>query len=193
MLLRLLPLGALCAAVLAACGGPADGGGSAARTERALRSPAPRSPLDLPRGIPLRSSGARADPAQTKVIRAWSDALRGGDIAAASARWAVPSKAQNGTPVITLGSRAAIRVFNSSLSCGALVTASAAAPGGFTIVTVRLTRRRGADCGAGAGAIARTAIRVRAGKIVEWYRLPDDPSKPQEPSPTPGEGGGTAV
>jgi hypothetical protein len=131
-----------------------------------------------------------ADPAQAKVIRDWADALRGGDIAAASALWAVPSKVQNGTPVLVLGSAAAVRLFQSSLPCGARVTASGSAPRDFTIVTVRLTRRRGASCGSGTGNSARTAIRVRGGKIVEWYRLPDDPGNP---APTPGGGDETTV
>ena len=126
------------------------------------------------------------------MIRAWADALRRGDVAAASARWAVPAKVQNGTPVIELRSRAAVRLFNASLPCGALVTGSAAAPRGYTIVTVRLTRRRGGDCGSGAGASARTAIRVRGGGIVEWYRLPEDPDGPR-PGPGPGPGSGDEI
>src|SRR5437762_544113 len=83
--------------------------------------------------------------------------------------WAVPSKVQNGTPVLTLSSRAFVLTFNSSLPCGSVVTAAGGASDGFTIATFRLTQRKGADCDAAAGATARTAIRVRDGKIVEWY------------------------
>jgi len=188
MRVRLLSLGVLCAIALPACGGSGDGDDGAARTVRTVpESPAPRRALDLPRGVPLRSSGAPADPAQAKVIRDWTQALRGGDVQAASALWAVPSKVQNGTPVIELSSRAAVRLFQASLPCGALVTDSAGAARGFTIVTVRLTQRRGGDCGSGAESSARTAIRVRGGKIAEWYRLPDDPDGPR-PGPAPGGG-----
>ena len=35
------------------------------------------------------------------------------------------------------------------------------------------------------GARARTAIRVRDGKIVEWYRLPNDPDAPRPQSEDP--------
>ena len=51
------------------------------------------------------------------------------------------------------------------------------APGGFTVTTFRLTDRRDSTCD-GAGNTARTAILVRDGRIVEWYRLPDDPNAP---------------
>jgi len=176
---QLLALGAICALGLPACAGSGNDDPDSARGVRtAPQSTTPRGPLDLPRGVPLRSSGAPADPGQLKVIRAWTDALRGGDVAAASAQWAVPSRVQNATPLIELRSRAAVRLFQTSLPCGALVTDSAGAPRGFTIVTVRLTKRRGGDCGSGAGSSARTAILVRGGKIVEWYRLPDDPDGP---------------
>jgi hypothetical protein len=190
MHIRLLALGALAAIALPACGDSGNGDDGAARTVGTVpQSPVPRRALDLPRGVPLRSSGAPADPAQAKVIRDWTDALRGGDVREASALWAVPSKVQNGTPVIELSSRAAVRLFQASLPCGALVTDSAGAARGFTIVTVRLTPRRGGDCGSGAGSTARTAIRVRDGKIAEWYRLPDDPDG-DRPGPGPAPDGG---
>ena len=190
MRVRLLALGALSAIALPACGDSGNGDDGAARTVRTTpESPVPRRALDLPRGVPLRSSGAPADPAQAKVIRDWTDALRGGDVRAASALWTIPSKVQNGTPVIELSSRAAVRLFQASLPCGALVTESAGAARGFTIVTLRLTQRRGGDCGSGAGSRARTAIRVRDGKIAEWYRLPDDPDG-DRPGPGPAPDGG---
>jgi len=191
MLWRLLLPAVLCTAALAACGGAGDAGDRARAPASTPRDATPkgdqRRPPDLPGDVPKRSSGA-ADPAQAKVIRAWAAALRDGDVAAASALWAVPSIVQNGTPPLKLRSRADVRTFNRSLPCGAVLTASARAPRGFTIVTVRLTRRRGAECGSGLGASARTAIRVRGGRIVEWYRLPDDPD-----APAPEAGDGTAV
>lgn len=169
---------ALCAALLAGCGGTSGGPGEARTATTAPElSPAPRTPLELPAGIPLTSTGA-ADPAGARVVRAWSKALRAGDVAAATALWAVPSKVQNGTPVLELSSRLHVRVFNASLPCGSVVTSTGGAPGGFTIATFRLTQRKGAHCDAAAGATARSAIRVRNGKIVAWYRLPDDPNAP---------------
>jgi len=198
---RVLVALVVAATVLQACGksSPLDQAQTPAaepRTtapDRAPRraTPAPRDPLRLPAGVPVTASRV-ADPAQANVIRAWAAALRSGDIAAANALWAAPAKVQNGTPVLVLSSRAAIGLFNGSLPCGSVVTSAGGAAGGFTIATVRLTRRRGARCDA-AGATARTAIRVRGGKIVEWYRLPDDPDAPDQPAPPPGDVDATTV
>ena len=172
----LVPL-ALLACLPASCGGSQDGG-DAARTQPRAAPPVAAGPLALPADVPLKATRA-ADPAQTKVIRAWSDALRAGDIAAASDLWAVPSKVQNGTPVLKLSSRADVLIFNGALPCGSVVTSTGAAGDGYTIAKLRLTQRKGARCDAEPGATARTAIRVRDGKIVEWYRLPDDPDAPR--------------
>jgi hypothetical protein len=177
---RLLPSIVLFGALLAACGGSPDGPKDQARTQTVAPelAPEPTGPLDLPAGVPLKPTG-KADPDAARVIRAWSGALRAGDVAAATALWAIPAKVQNGTPVFKLPSRIHVRVFNASLPCGSVVTAAGGAPHGFTITTFRLTQRKGGDCAASAGAVARCAIRVRDGKIVEWYRLPTDPDAPR--------------
>jgi limonene-1,2-epoxide hydrolase len=192
MLLRLLPATVLCAAALSACGGSSGSseGGAQAHADTATTTvpaePAPtppppppsgRDPRELPAGVPLRASRP-ADPEGARVVRAWSAAMRAGDLAAANALWTAPAKVQNGTPVLTLATPAEIALFNSALPCGSVVTAAGGAPRGFVVATVRLTQRKGADCGSGAGNSARTAIRVSGGKIVEWYRLPDDPDAP---------------
>lgn len=173
----------VCAALLAAgCGGASDGGGEARGTTAPPRDT--DNPLELPPDVPLKPTRA-ADAAQAAVIRAWSGAMRAGEIARASALWAVPAKVQNGTPVLTLPDRAHVLFFNEALPCGSVVTATGGAARGFTIATFRLTRRAGADCGSGTGNTARTAIRVRGGKIAEWYRLPDDPDAPGLLPPRP--------
>jgi limonene-1,2-epoxide hydrolase len=178
---RLLVSVVLCAVMLPGCGGSpgADRAQTATTPASPDVAPAPAMPADpreVPAGVPLKATRA-ADPARANVVRAWSAALRAGDIDAANALWATPAKAQNGTPVMTLSSRETIGVFNESLPCGSVVTSAGGAPGGFTIAKVRLTRRKGARCDA-VGATARTAILVRDGRIVEWYRLPDDPGAP---------------
>jgi hypothetical protein len=183
MLPRALTSIVLGALTLSACGGSSDKAnqsGMRATTPQAAPDPqgGARSPLELPADVPSKPT-AKADPAQVKVIEAWSAALRRGDVVAASATWAVPSKVQNGSPVLTLSSRSDVRIFNDALTCGSVVTSTGAAKGGFTIATVRLTQRKGADCGTGTGHSARTAILVRDGKIAEWYRLPDDPDAPR--------------
>ena len=164
-------------ALAAGCGGSPDGQQARTQTAEPEVAPAPRTALELPAGIPLKATGP-ADPAGARVVRAWSKALRAGDVAAATALWAVPSKVQNGTPVLTLSSRDYVRLFNASLPCGSVVTSTGGAGEDFTITTFRLTQRKGSRCDADSGATARSAVRVRDGKIVEWYRLPDDPDSP---------------
>ncbi|MEA2143382.1 MAG: hypothetical protein QOI64_1812 [Solirubrobacteraceae bacterium] len=150
----------LCALLLAACG--AENRGQAGT-------------------VALHDSRA-GESAAVRVIRLWSDALRRSDVERASSLWAIPSKVQNGTPVLTLETAATVRLFNDSLSCGSKLV-SARAHHGFTIAVFRLTQRPGAQCGSGTGHVARTAIRVRDGKIAEWYRLPDDPGAPDPAQP----------
>jgi hypothetical protein len=189
LVLRLLPATILCAVALTGCASSGSSRGAAqvdTATTTVPAEPAPtpppppsggRDPRELPAGVPLKASQP-ADPAGERVVRAWSAAMRAGDVAAANALWAAPAKVQNGTPVLTLETRAEIALFNSSLPCGSVVTSAGGAPGGFVVAKVRLTQRKGGDCGSGAGNSARTAIRVSDGKIVEWYRLPDDPDAP---------------
>ena len=184
----LLVLLSAVALALGACGGGSDEPREATSTpesdqQRAAPS-VPGGSLAIPRDVPLKAS-TKADPAAIKVIRMWTDALRMSDVRTASALWAVPSKVQNGTPVLTLGSLADVRLFNDSLSCGSRLVAAQGAKNGFTIATFELTTRPGADCGTGTGNDARTAILVRDGKIAEWYRLPDDPDAPRAPQPRP--------
>ncbi|MDX6691878.1 MAG: hypothetical protein QOG15_3335 [Solirubrobacteraceae bacterium] len=175
MLVRLVPLLAVCAAALVACGGSggaSDDARSPTTTQTTPHGGDPQRALGLPSRVPLEATGA-ADPARAKVIRAWADALRSGHVGAASAQWGVPSKIQNATPLLVLHDRSDVRAFNDSLPCGAIVTGTRGAPRDFTIVTFQLTSRPGGACGSGSGNTARTAIRVLGGKIVEWYRLPD--------------------
>ena len=106
------------------------------------------------------------------------------DIERAASYFALPSKFQNGTPVLTVDSQLERIAVNVALPCGAKAIEMRGA-GRFTIVTFRLTRRPGGECGQGAGHRARGAIRVARGRIVEWYRLPDVPGGPQTAPPAP--------
>jgi len=178
---RLTVLLLLSAGLVSACGG--------SNTSDERRTPAPAvssDPLALPAYVPTRSEGG-GERKSIEVIRGWTDALREGNIDRASMFWGLPAKIQNATPVLTLRSRDDVRAFNLSLVCGAILTAAGKAKQ-FTILKMRLAQRRGAHCGKGTGKQARTAIRVHDGKIVEWYRLPDDPELPgaqQGPATTP--------
>jgi hypothetical protein len=59
-----------------------------------------------------------------------------------------------------------------------VLTGAGGAGGGYTIATFRLTERPGGGCASGVGHSAQTAIRVRDGHIVAWYRLPETQPAP---------------
>jgi hypothetical protein len=148
------------------------------------RAPGP-SPNDLalPPGVPNASTGPAAI-ASRHVINDWLKALRHGDVKRAAHYFALPSKFQNATPVLTVHSEEERIAINVSLPCGAIATEMGGA-GAYTIVTFRLTERKGGDCGTGVGGRARGAIRVAGRHITEWYRLPDEPGGAQQPPPAP--------
>ena len=145
-----------------------------------------------------RPTGRPVDPAVVGVIRAWSTALRSGNVRAAARYFALPSEFVNGqdasgnTPVITIRNRAEAALINASLPCGA-VFISADQRGRYVNALFRLTNRPGpgGGCGAGAGQVARTNFVIRAGRIVEWIRAPQDPgdskrgNAPPAPAPAP--------
>jgi hypothetical protein len=111
------------------------------------------------------------------VIRRWSNTLRSGDVGAAARLFAVPATVANGGAPQRLTTRAAIRVFNESLPCGARLLRTRHKDG-YTVATFRLTERQGSDCGTAVGAIAATAFIVHRGRIREWLRLPDPAASP---------------
>ena len=123
--------------------------------------------------------GGSAGLSDEAVVRAWADELRRGDVAAASARFALMAEVSNGTPVVRLRTRADVRAFNASLPCGARVVGTRRAHG-LVIADFVLTERPGGDCGRGTGGSVSTAFEIRDGRIVRWLRLPDD-FGPQEP------------
>ena len=141
------------------------------------------SDLALPPGVPDESTGPAAVSAR-RVINDWLKALRRGDVKRAAHYFALPSKFQNATPVLTVNSEQELLAVNLSLSCGAVATEMGGA-GVYTIVTFRLTERKGGNCGTGVGGKALGAIRVERRHIKEWYRLPDDPGGAQQAPPAP--------
>lgn len=106
-----------------------------------------------------------------RVIRGWVDTLRAGNVAGAAGYFAVPAIVQNGTPLIKLRTRGQVRLFNAALPCGAKLLRTFRS-GRYVAATFRLTKRPGGDCGKGTGTEAATAFVIRAGKIVEWRRVP---------------------
>lgn len=141
----------------------------------------PRLPpeLRLPSSVPTESEGIQTDAVSARVIRKWSGALTGGDIERAARFFALGSKVQNGTQVITLDTEEKRVVFNVTFPCGADPTKLEKAASGYTIVDFVLTDRKGGDCSGGVGGTARCAIRVRDGHITDWYRVPESRGTPQ--------------
>jgi hypothetical protein len=188
---------ARCAAVcsVAAATAMAGCGGHAAMSRRGPPpDPAPQGrqqgngidPAILPpRHVPRHGNGP-ADPAAAHVIRGWLRALRRGDIRRAASYFAIPSRFQNGTPVLTLDTPTEVLAVNISFPCGAVATRFERA-GSFTLVRFRLTARVNGDCRGAEGHTTGGAIRVADGHIREWYRLYDaDEVKPGNAAIDPG-------
>jgi hypothetical protein len=154
-------------------------------------------------------TGIAPRPAAVTVIRAWSDALRRGDVRGAARFFALPSVMINGTDasgdavLITIGTLAEAEQANESLPCGALLL-STDQRGRYVNALFRLTGRPGpggSTCGTGAGQTARTNFVIMNGRILEWIRAPDDPGDngtpsvptPTQPSPTIPQTPGSSV
>jgi hypothetical protein len=163
-------------------------------------NPTRPTPIPVPQAIPTPApTGRPADPAAVNVIRAWSSALRHGDVQNAARYFAIPSLLANGggaggLAVIAIRSLAEADAANSSLPCGAKFL-SADQRGRYVNALFRLTNRSGpgGGCSAGAGQTARTNFVIKGGKIIEWIRAPDDPGdnagpprSPQRPPSAPG-------
>jgi hypothetical protein len=127
-----------------------------------------------------------------RVIKAWSDALRRGDVRAAARYFAIPSEMVNGggpggqMVLIRIRTAAEAVVANETLPCGAKFL-SADMRGRFVNVLFLLTGRSGPggdSCGSGRGETARTNFVIAKGRIVAWVRAPDDPGDNVGPPPT---------
>lgn len=152
-------------------------GGAQKHAKRPVPRPTANADLLLPAHVPRRAHGP-ADRAKVRVIARWLRALRSGDEARAARYWATGAKFQNATPVLTIDTPIEKLAIQRSLPCGAKIR-HAGGPAPFVVLVFVLTRRPGGSCGSGTGATARGAIRVAHGRIVEWYRLPDDPAQAQ--------------
>ena len=148
--------------ILAGCGSSEAGSNAtkqhapgAARsrpTTRATPGTAPAVPT-VPTPAP---TGDAADPAAVAVIRAWSDALRGGNVRGAARYFALPSVMINGADsngyalVMTIRTGAEARAANAGLPCGARFI-SGDQRGRYVNALFRLTDRPGPGGGCGSG------------------------------------------
>jgi len=132
--------------------------------------------------------GGESPRSDADVVRAWADAVRTGDFAAADELFAVPSVIANGTPILRVTRRDQVAAFNRSLPCGAVLLGTQEITGGRLLATFRLTDGfRGRRCGPGTGDEARVSFFIRDGHIAEWLREPTGPPPGREPAgPPPG-------
>jgi hypothetical protein len=179
MILHMPTDGWLAAAVTAlALGAAACGGGDGDKRGAVTTPGATTTPEST--AEPAKPEPAPPDPGDVRIVRAWADTLRRGDVHAAARYFAIPSLVSNGTPPIKLETRAEAEFFNQTLPCGAKLIDTEPAAHGFFIATFRLTERPGTgECGTGTGATARTAFRVRKEHITDWLRVQDIESAPE--------------
>ena len=147
-------------------------------------SPAQPDPRDLlsllvPKGVPTEPGGP-ADREDLAVVKRWLAALTMGDIEAAADVFADGTLVQNLRPPVRLADRADRLAFNAGFPCGAEIV-DASSVKGYLVVTYRLTDRVDSSCD-GPGGRAAGTIRVKDGRITEWYRLPDPAEQPSEPA-----------
>ena len=192
----------LCVAAAAALVAAASGCGQDAKTgmpQTTSRSTPSPGVAAAAATSPHKASGGRSRPpapaSATRVIRGWSDTLRGGDEIGAARYFAVPSiiQIEPGQPIYHITRRAQAVAFQAVLPCGARLL-SAVRDGRYVNALFRLTMRPGATCDS-PGQTARTDFVIRRGKIAEWRRAPDQPgdgsSTPTAPA-TPGLPGAAA-
>jgi hypothetical protein len=153
----------------------------ATATPRARASPTPE-PTPKPRGVTR---------AERRIVRGWSDALRRGNVTAASRYFSVPALAVNPAPAF-LATASDVEDFNRELPCGAkLVKMRRSSEPAFVVGIFRLTERPGAgQCGTGTGNLAAVAFRIYRGHITSWIRADNElatptPTPKAKPSATP--------
>jgi hypothetical protein len=192
MRFRLAPL--LLGLVLVACG--------ASEPDRfSLRTPgahtgAPAAPTPVPTAVPSVTATPKAPPApkrkpvtnaERRVVRGWSDALRGGHVRAAARYFSIPSLVSNGTPGFqALVTHSDVKAFNRALPCGAKLVRMRRGSDHFVVGIFRLTERPGpGSCGQGKGEMAAVAFLIRDQHITQWVRADQEVDPAPTPTPAP--------
>ena len=142
-------------------------GGARAKGRFVLPSPGP--------------TGKPPSAASVRVIRAWSDTLRRGDVRAAGRYFALPSEMINGpntnglVSVIHIRTRLDAAAANATLPCGARLL-STDQRGIYVNALFALTSRPGLGGGCqGATGTGRVNFVFRRGLIARWIRARDEP------------------
>jgi hypothetical protein len=162
-----------------ACGG-GDGGSSGGTAQRPTPTAGAEGTASADPDPPATPPKKKVAPERERIVRAWANTLRRGNVRGAARYFAVPSLVSNNTPPLKLSTRKQVQNFNRTLPCGAKVVESVRGPKGFVIVTFLLTERPGpGTCGTGVGAKVRTAFRIRKHHITDWVRVSDPPPEPE--------------
>lgn len=161
------------------------GCGDSPDPEPSAATPAPR---ERDRPAPARPGGAALTQADAEregvVLRRWADAMRRADTGAAARLFVLPAVVapDPAAPPLRLTTAAEARRFHEGLPCGSRLE-RVTPHGRYVIATFRLTERPRGDCGSGTGELASVAFLMRAGRVVEWRRVPVPSSGPSDPVP----------
>jgi hypothetical protein len=185
---------ALVVALALAAAGCGGGSSTASKvtptTGAAAKAPATGAPASGSRAAGGGSAGGALPAVEVAVIRNWSSELAGGHVAAASAYFATPSVLQvdPNYPAVTLRTQAAVRAANQAFPCGAKLLSTRLVDGYVDALFLLGDRPGGGPggCGTGTGLTARVAFRIRAGLIVSWLRIPDEPGDSSHDGPGAG-------
>src|SRR4029077_1686000 len=118
---------------LGACGSGASSPSSTTATRAARVPPTTTTTTTTSKAVPIPPASGHSLPSTATpedVIRAWADTLRHGQIRAASRYFALPTIVANGGGPLELKTRAAVRFFNATLPCGAVLVGTKRGPHG---------------------------------------------------------------
>ena len=149
--------------VVAACGGEKE------PDRFSLRTPGARTGEPPPSATPTPKPVRPVTKAERRVIEGWSDSVRHGRVAAASAYFSLPAEITDSTAhVVRLTSRGAVDEFNRGLPCGTKLMRTQRGTKSFVVGTFRLTEGR--SCGASVGQTAVVAFEIRDHHITRWMQ-----------------------
>jgi hypothetical protein len=161
-----------------------------------LRTPGTRTGAPLAQSTPepaatataTATPGPRRKPvtsAERRVVKGWSESLRGGHVSAAARYFSVPTMISDvDLGEHFLGTQSEIEAFNRKLSCATKLVRMRRGTDGFVVGIFEQTERKGSKRCAAVGEPTAVAFLIRSSHIQQWVRI--DPSSPDAtPTPTP--------